>query len=254
MSLFEKIGKLFGKKEGSSDTEGADRYEGDLVNGVREGSGKMVYASGNIYSGEWHNGMKHGLGEFIFTATGERYVGEFEDDVYNGQGKLYLSSGMVYDGRFVKGKRDGGGTLIYPNGDRYEGSWLSDTICGYGKYYYADGRVYRGMFFDNKMTDGFLTTRNDNGEWVELRFGDYVNEPKGMQVYLESYPYANKMQVIKEVREVTGYGLAMAKDIAESAENAPQLLKNGASPEDIDDIKRRFEPLDAVITLEDTQN
>lgn len=254
MSFFDKISKLFGKKEGSSAAEGTDHYEGSLVNGVREGRGKMVYASGNIYCGEWHNGMRHGIGEFIFTATGERYVGEFQNDVFSGQGKLYLSGGMVYDGRFAKGKRDGGGTLLYPNGDRYEGSWLADKICGYGKYYYADGRAYRGMFFDNKMTDGFLTTRNDKGEWVEVRFGDYVNEPKGTQVYLESYPYAHKIMVIKEVREVTGYGLAMAKDIAESAENVPQLLKNGASPEDIDDIKRRFEPLGAVITVMDTQN
>ncbi len=248
MSFFDKIGTFFGKKTTHTESKGVDRYEGDLVNGVREGRGKMIFASGNVYNGQWKNGMMHGLGEFVFTATGERYVGDFANGTYNGQGKLYYPSGLVYDGSFVKGRREGGGTLLNPNGDRYEGSWLADKICGYGKYFYADGRVYRGMFFDNKMTDGFLTTKNNNGEWVEIRFGDEVNAPKGTLIYLESYPYENKIKIIKEVREVTGHGLAMAKDIAE---NVPQLLKVNVTPQDIDDIMQRFDPLDAVIKIEE---
>ncbi len=246
MSFLDKLGKLFRKKDAA--VMAIDRYEGDLVNDVREGRGKMIFASGNVYNGQWKNGMMHGLGEFVFAATGERYVGDFVNGTLHGQGKLYYVSGLVYDGGFVKGKREGGGTLIYPNGDRYEGSWLVDKICGYGKFYYADGRVYRGMFFDNKMTDGFLTTKNSNGDWTEIRFGDDVNDLKGTLIYLDSYPQNNKMQVIKEVREVTGHGLAMAKDIAE---NVPQLLKNNASDQDIDDIMRRFEPLDAVISMKE---
>lgn len=250
MSVFDKIGAFFGKKEVPSDNKGKDHYEGDLVNGVREGRGKMVFASGNTYNGQWKNGMMHGLGEFVFTETGERYVGDFANGTYHGQGKLYSANGFVYDGGFARGKREGGGTLLNPNGDRYEGSWLADKICGYGKYFYADGRVYRGMFFDNNMTDGFLTTKNDNGEWVEVRFGTEVNEQKGTLIYLDSYPYENKIKIIKEVREVTGHGLAMAKDIAE---NVPQLLKNDASLQDIDDIMKRFDPLDAVIRIKESE-
>ncbi len=151
-----------------------------------------------------------------------------------------------YEGELVNGVKEGRGVLIYPNGDRYEGSWLADKMCGYGKYYYADGRVYRGMFFNNLMTDGFLTMKTANGEWTDIRFGTAVNELKGTLLYLDSYPQANKMQVIKEVRELTGYGIAMAKDIAE---NVPQLLKNNASDQDIDDVMRRFDPLDAVISM-----
>ena len=250
MSLFDKLGAVFGKKGKNSAADGKDHYEGDLVNGVREGRGKMTFASGNTYNGQWKNGMMHGLGEFVFAGTGERYVGEFVNGAYNGQGKLYYPSGHVYDGSFSRGKRDGTGTLLMPNGDRYEGNWIADKTGGYGKYYYADGRVYRGMFFDNDMTDGFLTQKNENGEWVETRFGSKVNEPKGTLIYLDSYPYENKMKIIKEVREVTGHGLAMAKDIAE---NVPQLLKVNATPEDIDDVMRRFDPLGAVIKMKEAE-
>ncbi|MBQ8170868.1 MAG: ribosomal protein L7/L12 [Oscillospiraceae bacterium] len=246
-SFFTLIKELFTKnKPDPLDTE--DHYEGELVNGVREGSGTMRFKNGNIYKGDWHNGVMHGIGEFIFADTCERYIGEFSDGTYNGQGIYHYSNGDVYEGCFINNKCNGNGTLTKANGDRCEGSWIGGALCGYGRYFYADGRVYRGMFFNNTMTDGFLTTKSENGDPTEVRFGEYVNAPKYPVLYLDSYPYENKMMMIKEIREITGYGLAMAKDIAE---NVPQILKTDVSRQDINDIMRRLAPLGATLRSED---
>ncbi len=205
----------------------------------------FVMPNGDTYNGEWQNGVAQGIGEYTF-ATGERYVGEFVNGIISGQGRFYYNNGCVYDGHFAKGKRDGSGTMTYPNGDRYEGSWIADRQTGYGKMYYADGRVYRGQFCNDKMTDGFMTVKNENGVWQEIRYGtevDYSAEPVAVLV---SCPYEKKILAIKEVREITSCGLAHAKDIVE---HLPQLLKTRVTPEDVEDIRARLEPLGAVVEV-----
>ena len=57
---------------------------------------------------------------------------------------------------------------------------------------------------------------------------------------------ANKVKVIKVVREITGLGLKEAKDLVD---NAPKVLKEGASKAEADDIKAKLEAEGAKITL-----
>ncbi len=57
---------------------------------------------------------------------------------------------------------------------------------------------------------------------------------------------AEKVKVIKVVREVTGLGLKEAKDVVD---NAPKMLKEGASKEEAEDIKKKLEEVGAKITL-----
>jgi large subunit ribosomal protein L7/L12 len=49
---------------------------------------------------------------------------------------------------------------------------------------------------------------------------------------------ANKVSVIKAVREVTGLGLKEAKDLVEGA---PQVIKEGVSKADADALKKKLE-------------
>ena len=56
----------------------------------------------------------------------------------------------------------------------------------------------------------------------------------------------NKAKVIKVVREVTGLGLKEAKD---AVDNAPKVLKEGASKEEAEDIKTKLEAEGAKVTL-----
>ncbi len=55
-----------------------------------------------------------------------------------------------------------------------------------------------------------------------------------------------KVKVIKVVREVTGLGLKEAKDLVESA---PKVVKEGASKEEAEELKKKLEEVGAKVTL-----
>lgn len=57
---------------------------------------------------------------------------------------------------------------------------------------------------------------------------------------------ANKVKVIKVVREVTGLGLKEAKEVVDGA---PKVVKEGASKEEAEDIKAKLEAEGAKVTL-----
>ena len=57
---------------------------------------------------------------------------------------------------------------------------------------------------------------------------------------------AQKIKVIKVVREITGLGLKEAKELVESA---PKVLKEAASKEDAENLKKQLEEVGAKVTL-----
>lgn len=57
---------------------------------------------------------------------------------------------------------------------------------------------------------------------------------------------ANKIQVIKVVRDVTGLGLKEAKELVDGA---PKVIKEGASKAEAEDIKAKLEEQGAKVTL-----
>ncbi|MBQ2022535.1 MAG: 50S ribosomal protein L7/L12 [Lachnospiraceae bacterium] len=57
---------------------------------------------------------------------------------------------------------------------------------------------------------------------------------------------ANKVKVIKVVRELTGLGLKEAKEVVD---NAPKAIKTGVSKEEANDIKTKLEAEGAKVTV-----
>ena len=57
---------------------------------------------------------------------------------------------------------------------------------------------------------------------------------------------SEKVKVIKVVREITGLGLKEAKDLVDGA---PKMLKEGASKEEAEEIKKKVEEVGAKVTL-----
>ena len=57
---------------------------------------------------------------------------------------------------------------------------------------------------------------------------------------------ANKVKVIKVVREVTGLGLKEAKEVVDGA---PKVVKEGASKDEAEEIKTKLEAEGAKVTL-----
>ena len=58
---------------------------------------------------------------------------------------------------------------------------------------------------------------------------------------------ANKIQVIKVVRDVTGLGLKEAKDLVDGA---PKTVKEGVAKEEAEELKNKFTEAGAVVELQ----
>ena len=104
------------------------RFEGEFLNGRRNGKGKEYedYENKIIFEGEYLNGkrwngneyniengeleftLKNGNGkvkEFNFD-TGYTFIGEYKDGLRNGKGKEYETSGFIeFDGEYINGKK-----------------------------------------------------------------------------------------------------------------------------------------------------
>jgi large subunit ribosomal protein L7/L12 len=77
-----------------------------------------------------------------------------------------------------------------------------------------------------------------------------VEEKTSFKVLLKAHG-GNKIPVIKAVRAVlTGLGLKEAKDLVDSCEKGPAVLKEAASKEEADKIKKEIEAAGGQIVLE----
>ena len=56
----------------------------------------------------------------------------------------------------------------------------------------------------------------------------------------------NKISVIKEVRAITGLGLKEAKELVEAA---PKAVKEGATKDEAEDLKKQLEDVGAEVEL-----
>jgi large subunit ribosomal protein L7/L12 len=72
-----------------------------------------------------------------------------------------------------------------------------------------------------------------------------AEEKTEFDVILASFG-ANKLAVIKAVREITGLGLKDAKDLVEAA---PKAIKEGTSKEEADSIKKALEEAGATVEV-----
>ena len=75
--------------------------------------------------------------------------------------------------------------------------------------------------------------------------GDAAEEKSEFELHLASAG-EKKINVIKEVRTITGLGLKEAKDLVEGA---PGKLKDGVSKEDAEKFKKQLEEAGATVEL-----
>jgi len=75
--------------------------------------------------------------------------------------------------------------------------------------------------------------------------GAAVEEKSSFDVVLKEAG-ANKIAVIKVVRDVTGLGLKEAKELVDGA---PKTVKEGAAKEEAEEIKAKFTEAGAVVEL-----
>ena len=76
--------------------------------------------------------------------------------------------------------------------------------------------------------------------------GNAAEEKTEFDVVLESFDASSKIKVLKEVRNATGLGLGEAKALVEAA---PKTIKEGATKEDAEALKKAIEAVGGKVTL-----
>ncbi|CAF3415917.1 unnamed protein product [Rotaria sp. Silwood1] len=100
----------------------------------------------NNGEGELKEGKRHGKGKMDY-AVGDKYIGDWVNDVITGQGVYIRSNGNRYEGQYRDNKKSGRGTLIWGTntkwaGDKYTGDWIDDARTGQGVYIMSNGNRY----------------------------------------------------------------------------------------------------------------
>lgn len=118
--------------------------------------GKMSYASGSVYQGQWEHDRKNGQGTMHWARTKEEYVGQWLNGHQHGVGMhTWLSSQSpthrrqlreCYAGQWHGGERHGQGVFLYANGSFYVGQWQHNLKHGQGEFVGEDGTRTVGEF------------------------------------------------------------------------------------------------------------
>lgn len=150
-------------------------YEGDFRGDSMTGKGTLSYANGDKYVGDFVDGKKTGEGTYTW-ADGSVYSGGLKDDMRHGKGSYTDADGSSYVGDYVMGIKEGSGTYTWADENTYTGEFKNDMRHGKGTYTWKNGDKYEGDFFENNIT-GFGTFTYSYGRTYT---GEFKN---GIMVY-----------------------------------------------------------------------
>jgi hypothetical protein len=185
-------------------------YAGQYANGLRSGTGELVFNGGSIYKGNFRENRRNGSGIFS-KGSNLKYHGPWEGDVPGlGEAETNYSSGHTYAGGMRGAKRHGQGILKDGRGALvYKGQWQDDLMHGEGELSATDG-VYKGSFVKgirsgqgrfqyNKPIPGsnlpVPPSSTEIGAKSQQRYyqGSWANDlPEGKGNYMDEYGYENK--------------------------------------------------------------
>lgn len=137
-------------------------YEGQWVDGRKQGQGKQMQPDGSVYTGDWRDNQQHGQGRMRWV-NGDSYDGQWSDGHMHGKGVFVSANGDRYEGSFVVNQRDGAGVLTRRNGERFEGHWKTGAREGKGILTKPGLGVIAGQW-SNDTLDGDATVTFSNGE------------------------------------------------------------------------------------------
>eukprot|EP00927_Polykrikos_kofoidii_P086962 TRINITY_DN9897_c0_g1_i2.p1 TRINITY_DN9897_c0_g1~~TRINITY_DN9897_c0_g1_i2.p1 ORF type:complete len:539 (+),score=70.13 TRINITY_DN9897_c0_g1_i2:45-1661(+) len=138
-------------------------YQGQLLDGKRNGRGTLTLADGTLYQSDWRDDKRHGEGQEVFP-DGSRFSGCYEDGFRSGLGVMTWPEGSRYSGQFARGRANGEGHLLRTDGSVYRGQFSEDCMCGDGCMQWKDGVEYKGQFYANRRR-GVGKMKWKTGRW-----------------------------------------------------------------------------------------
>lgn len=141
-------------------------YAGSLskATGMPHGKGRLDYATGRWYEGDWKHGKRTGHGQLI-NGNGDLYEGELTNDHKHGKGTMRFMDGRVFVGKYINGNMIKG-KMTYQDGVSYEGSWVDGMRHGRGKCVFKDASIYEGEFTEGEFHGHGKMSWKDGG-WYE---------------------------------------------------------------------------------------
>ena len=151
-------------------------YEGDFINGIKEGIGNMNLGDDKYYYGYFKNGKFNGKGilykklnetvyvdqpiekEIFCIENEKRMKKKFNNITIINGGKFKKYDVMkIYEGEFINGEFNGIGIQLLQNYkndfERYEGQFKNNKKEGKGIIFYKNGKKrYEGDFHDDDIT------------------------------------------------------------------------------------------------------
>ena len=195
---------------------GALIYEGEFLNGERNGKGKELGLNTLKFEGEYLNGKRNGKGKEYYDRNiikfegeylkGKRWNGKKYDydknilyELHNGNVyiKKYFLEKLVFEGEYLNGEKNGIIKEYDINGNiKFEGEYLNGKRNGKGKEYYKNHNLkFEGEYFKNKRWNGkgydlnnniiyelqdgkgYVKEYSDEDETIEFE-GEYLNGEK----------------------------------------------------------------------------
>ena len=184
-------------------------YEGDMVNGLRHGFGRLTTPkyvrlgtwrddqftgwgresrrNGDVLEGKYIDGRVTGKG-ILKNAKGNLYVGDFVDNKRHGYGELDTNR-LHYKGQFAGDRFNGKGIIHFKiEGHDYDGDFRDNEINGNGVFRWTNGDVYDGQMTRGKM-NGVGRYTYANGQIYEGSYVNGVKEGKGKLTYPNGFVY-----------------------------------------------------------------
>jgi hypothetical protein len=171
LSGMENLAEKEGYRRAFLDPATGEVYEGEWINGQRNGFGVCLFPDGTMYEGWWLNNKEHGPSGLWMTGTREvLYSGEWAEGRIHGTGTYYFPSGDVYTGEFKEGAKHGKGRYVKADGSSYDGDWKDNVRHGRGLFTWADGSEFEGDWeFGQRSGRGELVLSNNlaySGSWA----------------------------------------------------------------------------------------
>ena len=128
-------------------------YEGEAINNVPHGNGKVTWEGGNYYEGGFLNGLSNGYGKYLLNDYGY-FEGTWVDHSFVEGKAIYhflyggynIEMDAIYEGKFEDFFLVGNGKITRANGEIYEGGILNGQPHGKGKLTLNDGTVIVGTW------------------------------------------------------------------------------------------------------------
>ena len=184
-----------------------DVYEGQWVNGLREGEGRVICADGTVFEGLYECGERvrvalnsesllagvdeRGVRIRMFTATLTCELSakaDLDECIYEGETRpaerpdgATRRMPMNIPGRV----RHGHGRIVYSCGNVYEGGWAHDKRSGVGTYVYACGDKYVGEWKEGRYDGRGHYVGSENGGGGDEYEGEWrTDQPHGHGRYV----------------------------------------------------------------------